>query len=549
MTRRIVRTAVQLGALAVVVFVLILLLDNQFRVLPQSIHEHLPAHHEGLVITDVTVKTCSSVNPFSSCRLNQEEWHRVEKDLYLDSGWVSQAYIHVKRRKEEELASSDKIVVSVKCGRLDPAVGEKNKGNEKWESRPAGLWILRSDKRHESDSKEAVTAVDVLFGPDAVEARAGWRIQDTPLLLDTGEDGHEVHLTVRSGRLQKIDRPTPRIRKDGKFKILQLADLHLSTGLGACRDAEPPERNGGQCDADPRTFTFVHRILDDEEPDLVVLTGDQVNGDTAPDAQTPIFKYAELMINRKNPIPFATIFGNHDDEGTLPRSAQMSLLDSLPYSLSEAGPATVDGVGNYVVEVLASGTSHHSALSLYFLDTHAYSPDEQHFKGYDWLKDSQIKWFKETSQANKRKHKQYTKIHLDMAFIHIPLPEYRDEDSLQVGEWREPPTAPGFNSGFKDVLVEEDVKVVSCGHDHVNDYCALPKAAVEGTEAGLWMCYGGGAGFGGYGGYGGYHRRVRLFEVDTNTAKITTWKRLEYGDLNKKLDEQILVSGGKVVSS
>ena len=63
------------------------------------------------------------------------------------------------------------------------------------------------------------------------------------------------------------------------------------------------------------------------------------------------------------------------------------------------------------------------------------------------------------------------------------------------------------------------------------------------------MCYGGGAGFGGYGGYGGYHRRVRLFEVDTNTAKISTWKRLEYGETLKKLDDQVLVSGGKVVSS
>ena len=445
------------------VFVFVIILDNQFRVLPQSIHEHLPAHHEGLVITDITVKTCSAVNPFSSCKLNEDEWHRVEKDLYLNTGWVSQAYVHVKRRKEEELESGEKVVVNIKCGRLDPAIGEKNKGNEKWESRPAGIWILRSSKRHDSDSKEAVTAVDVLFGSDAAEPRLGWKIRDTPLHLDAGPAGHEVHLTIRSGRLQKIDPPTPRIRKDGKFKILQLADLHLSTGLGHCRDAEPANHNGGNCDADPRTMAFVERILDEEDPDLVVLSGDQVNGDTSPDPQTPIFKFAEPLVKRPNPIPYASIFGNHDDESTLARDAQMSLLETLPYSLSEAGPSTVDGVGNYVVEVLASGTSHHSALSLYFLDTHSYSPDEQHYKGYDWLKESQVRWFKETSQALKGKHKHYTKIHLDMAFIHIPLPEYRDEENVIVGEWREPPTAPNFNSGFKQALVEEDVKVVSCG--------------------------------------------------------------------------------------
>lgn len=59
------------------------------------------------------------------------------------------------------------------------------------------------------------------------------------------------------------------------------------------------------------------------------------------------------------------------------------------------------------------------------------------------------------------------------------------------------------------------------------------------------MCYAGGSGFGGYAGYGGYHRRVRLFEVDTNEARIKTWKRLEYGDIAARIDEQIIVDGGK----
>ena len=62
------------------------------------------------------------------------------------------------------------------------------------------------------------------------------------------------------------------------------------------------------------------------------------------------------------------------------------------------------------------------------------------------------------------------------------------------------------------------------------------------------MCYGGVAGFGGYGGYGGYHRRVRFFEVDMNEARITTYKRIEYGtpaQLAERIDEQIIVEGGK----
>jgi hypothetical protein len=61
------------------------------------------------------------------------------------------------------------------------------------------------------------------------------------------------------------------------------------------------------------------------------------------------------------------------------------------------------------------------------------------------------------------------------------------------------------------------------------------------------MCYAGGSGFGGYGGYGGYHRRLRVFEIDTNQARITTWKRLEYGEIDKRLDEQIVVDSGTVM--
>ena len=81
--------------------------------------------------------------------------------------------------------------------------------------------------------------------------------------------------------------------------------------------------------------------------------------------------------------------------------------------------------------------------------------------------------------------------------------------------------------------------------DHVNDYC-LPSDNREGKPA-IWMCYGGGSGFGGYGGYYGYHRRIRFFDIDMNEARITTYKRLEWGETQRRIDEQIIVDGGKVL--
>jgi hypothetical protein len=388
--------------------------------------------------------------------LDPQQWNRIEKDLYLKTGWASSAFVHFQRKKEGDLLPTDKVVVDVKV--LGPGVGPE----QKWESRSAGIWLLRSAKHHASDSQMVITAVDVLFGSDAVDPRPNWEIIDFPLLLDSGSKGTAARLSFRRGSAQKIDRPVPRIRKDGKFKIMQVSDLHLSTGLGTCRDPVPALTDISKCEADPRTLEFVEKLVEEEKPDLVILSGDQVNGKSAPDAQTAVFKSAEIFIRHR--IPYAAIFGNHDDEGNLNRMNLMDLMKQLPYSLSEPGPVDVDGVGNYIVEILGRGITSNSALTLYLLDTHSYTPDEHQYPGYDWLRPSQIKWFKDTAQGLQSAHGDYAHTHMNLAFIHIPLPEYRNrENAFKGGNWSERPTAPVFNSHFKDALVDESVLLVSCG--------------------------------------------------------------------------------------
>ena len=535
----------QLGLFFIVILFIIFLVDSRFRVLPDAIHSHLPAHHPGLVVTDIQVTTCSSLNPFSSCKLD-DEWHRIEKDLYLGKKTLSKAYLQVRRKREDDLKPHEEVVFDIRTGRVAPTTTDAGSKNERWESRAGGLWIKKAEQRYLSDPSKFVTGVDVLFGPDAADPRSNWQLQTAPLSVEISTGMPEAHITVRKGPAGKKEKPVARIRKDGKFKIMQAADLHLATGLGVCRDAYPPDSS---CEADLRTMDFVEAMIAEEQPDIVILTGDQVNGKTAPDAQTAIYKYSALFARHK--IPYAGIFGNHDDEGNLDRAQSMDIMDGLPYSLSEPGPVDVDGVGNYIVEVLGRGSNTHSALTLYLLDTHSYSPDEHKYRGYDWVKPSQIAWFKSTAQSLKKKHKEYTHIHMDLAFIHIPLPEYRNPHGLKIaGNVTEPSTAPNFNSNFMSALAEENVLLVSCGHDHANDYCVpgLAKSAHDAKpQPALWMCYGGGAGFGGYGGYGGYRRRLRFFDIDMNEARITTYKRIENGPLkDKKVDEQIVVDGGRV---
>ena len=83
------------------------------------------------------------------------------------------------------------------------------------------------------------------------------------------------------------------------------------------------------------------------------------------------------------------------------------------------------------------------------------------------------------------------------------------------------------------------------GSDHVNEYCGL---SMEQDKPALWMCYGGATGFGGYAGYGGFHRKIRMFDFDMNEGRITTWKRVEYGEnADKKIDELIMVDAGRPI--
>jgi predicted MPP superfamily phosphohydrolase len=83
----------------------------------------------------------------------------------------------------------------------------------------------------------------------------------------------------------------------------QIADLHYSVGHGECRDT--PKQN---CVGDDDTQDLLGRMLDEEKPDLVVFTGDQLNGqESSWDAKSVIAKVTGLMIDRK--IPWTAIFG------------------------------------------------------------------------------------------------------------------------------------------------------------------------------------------------------------------------------------------------
>lgn len=259
----------------------------------------------------------------------------------------------------------------------------------------------------------------------------------------------------------------------------------------------------------------------------------------------------------------------------------MSILQDLPYSLCQPGPENVDGIGNYYLTILAGCSSDGSdseaaVATLYLVDSHGQIPSDIKDPDYDSIKQGQIDWFTHISQSLRKTREDYTKggedrhvdghNHFSFVFLHIPLPEYEDDNLvLAGGHRREPTERPSFNSHFYDALSSEGVMAVGCGHDHVNDFCGLlprrqdnngdgskqsPDADSGQTaraQLGPWLCYGGDSGFGGYCSYGGnyYHRRTRVWELDAETGGIKTWKRVEYSP--DMVDELVLVKAGDVI--
>lgn len=477
---------------------------------------------------------------------SNKETEKLNEDIEKVDGMPESQEENSDSKDGKEKRSIETDLSSLK---MDYEIPTKKQLNERgWMYKFNGIWV----KYEPYSSKRALTAIDVLFGKDAVDPRPNWNlIKDSPLVGIDHSANREPFITFRRG--PKLDYKSSefqvplKVQSDGRFKILQVADLHFSTGYGKCRDPEPSSTKK-DCLADPRTLRFLERVLDIEKPNLVVLTGDQIFGDEAPDSETAVFKAVNPFIQRK--IPFAPTLGNHDDEGSMSRSEIMTLLSNLPYSLAANGPEEVPGVGNYVVNIEGASTKN-SAILLYLLDTHKYSPNPKANPGYDWIKESQLKFVERQYGILKPLIDAFSKIHLSMAFFHIPLPEYRNlRNQPYIGENREGVTAPRHNSGARSILHQLGVKVASVGHDHCNDFC-LQDGKSEGMTPDdndkMWLCYGGGSGEGGYGGYGGYIRRLRTYDLDIEKGEIKTWKRLE-SEPDKKFDEQILVTGGNVVN-
>ncbi|XP_010544895.1 PREDICTED: probable inactive purple acid phosphatase 14 [Tarenaya hassleriana] len=343
-----------------------------------------------------------------------------------------------------------------------------------------------------------------------------------------------------------------RFRPNGQFKILQVSDMHYGYGAkSGCLNV--PEEEEPFC-SDLNTTAFLRRTIASERPDLIVFSGDNINGlcETMDAAKSMNLAFAPAIESR---IPWVAILGNHDQESDMTREQLMRYIVRLPYTLSRVNPAGaryyIDGFGNHNLEVqgpFGSPFYFKSVLNLYFLD----SGDNTHLPGfnynYDWIKTSQQYWYEQTSKWLEAQYRRWPNPQKSaapgLAYFHIPLPEFWsfNTSNASTGVRQEETGSAVVNSGFFTKLVERrDVKAVFVGHDHRNDFC--------GKLRDINLCYAGGFGYHAYGQVGWARRaRVVLAQLEKSrhgrwgdVESITTWKRLD--DKNHSVvDTQVLWS-------
>lgn len=314
-----------------------------------------------------------------------------------------------------------------------------------------------------------------------------------------------------------------RFRKDGTFRIMQVADIQESPLV--CGDS----------------IAFLRAALRRAQPDLVIFTGDQLKG-YSPYFHMPGGKlkigatlHKILAPLTQQHVPFVVTFGNHDAQAGLSNRQQMYYYLQYPECLNPVHDPENCGTSCLTV----SGQDGSPIFALYVIDS---NPER-----FAPVKPEQLACYRSTRDRLKAENGGVCLPAL--VFQHIPVPEFYellkevpkgtphavpafgsrrgrfyalDEAKVLGGTLGEAPCVPAFNSGELSVLTEAgDVLGLYVGHDHRNSF----RGRLHGIDVGYSPC----CGFNTYG--PGPDRAVRLFTLHEAEPRRYETHLLRYHEL------------------
>ena len=319
---------------------------------------------------------------------------------------------------------------------------------------------------------------------------------------------------------------------NGKFRIMQIADVQEDFPVN------------------PDTIRLIDAAVEKEKPDLVVFTGDQIQGyspcyktDTYNKVKKVIAEYVSPLTKRG--IPFTMTFGNHDDDCVTGKSAQLEMYASHPGFITGSQHSKEDP-GTHFINIRDS-KDEKDIFSLYLIDSNKKESDG----AYSPVRPDQLEWLEKVREENS-----YIPA---LAFQHIPVPEfykvlrkvpfytkgaveaYKSRKNTfwvlpgEEGFMGETPAVPEINNGEFEILKKHgDILGLFVGHDHNNSFVRN----LEGIDLGYTQ----GAGYNTYG--PAEKRGVRIFELDENNLTSYKTYTVTAGELGvyeptKKLQEFI----------
>ena len=321
---------------------------------------------------------------------------------------------------------------------------------------------------------------------------------------------------------------------NGKLKVMQISDLQDTKNTSV------------------DTLRFVDDAIGKVKPDLIIITGDQLDvvglwgkGEKAEKNVAVAIRRLFSAIEKHN-IPYVLTFGNHDRETGVSNEFQAKVYASLENCIcfEDINDGRPD-VGTFNVPVKSSdGKS--IPLNFFIMDTHSKTKGV----GFEGVNDAQLDWYRKTAEELKAENGGETVP--SMVFQHIPVSNLMelfrevpkgtkgaecdfvkgnkkywvlDEDKLfhnyTYGE------TPSMTLGTKqfDAMKENgDVFAMYFGHDHYNSFAGK----VDGIDLGY--CPGMG-----YNSYGTKYRAFRVFEFDEDDVKNYETYSLNYKDCCGKM--------------
>lgn len=325
---------------------------------------------------------------------------------------------------------------------------------------------------------------------------------------------------------------TLKFNKNGKFRILQISDLQDTKETAV------------------DTLHFLEAAIPAVKPDLIVLTGDQLDvvgywGNDKNKNQNVRKAIRGIMAPiAESGIPFLVTFGNHDCQTGVSNAQQAEYYKEFKNCI--CFDDTDDGrpdAGTFN-QVIMSSDGTKPALNIYVVDSNSANPEGG--SGYDNVHPNQIQWCKDVCEELKDLNggKKVPSI----LFQHIPvceiyevlkevpkgtkdaLPAFRgrkgkyfilnDEKVTYRGTYGETPSDPDINGGQFDAALEQgDIFAMYFGHDHYNSFI--------GKYKGIDLGYCPGAG---YNTYGLNPRGMRVFDFDENDVTNYETKVIRVND-------------------